>query len=116
MPPSELHHLVNTSVASHSSWLSPGAPLKPTSEMVPTWIWFAVTPRPVALFVSPEGALPQTGLVIDPNTSLEVADELVVLLPSTVALSLLGRLQATLTRASTTSAETATLRVRPGRW
>src|SRR5512135_1026663 len=95
MPPSELHHLLKTSEASHSSWLSPGAPLKPTSEMVPTSIWLAVTPTPVALFVSPAGALPHTGSFMVPKTLLEVPADVLVLLPST-AVSLFERLQATL--------------------
>ena len=64
--------------------------------MVPTSIWSAVTPRPVALLVSPAGALPHTGSFMEPKTSLEVPDGLVVLLPSTVAVSFFERLQATL--------------------
>ena len=70
MPPRELHHLVNTVLASNSSWFRPGVPLKPGSEIDPTSIWSAVTPRPVAALVSPDGFGPHTGLVMVPKAAL----------------------------------------------
>src|SRR6516164_454215 len=67
MPPRELHHLVNTSLASHSSWSRPGAPTNPASETTPRLIEVAVTPRPVAmLWPSP---LPHTDLNVPKSPS-----------------------------------------------
>ena len=61
MPPCSLHHLVNASAVSNSSWLSPSRPEKPGSENVDTWIESAVTPGSVpAAFSSSAGAGQQT--------------------------------------------------------
>src|SRR4051794_2292851 len=54
MPPAALHHLLNTSAVSKSSWSRPGRPTKPGSANVPTLISVGVTPCAVAPVASPD--------------------------------------------------------------
>src|SRR5207245_2951816 len=44
MPPASLHHFVNTSPASNSSWSRPGRPANPGSALVAMLIAVGVTP------------------------------------------------------------------------
>ena len=61
MPPCSLHHFVNASAVSNSSWLRPRRPEKPGSEIVDTCNESAVTPGSVpAAFSSSAGAGEQT--------------------------------------------------------
>ena len=57
MPPWSLHQDTNASPASKISWLSPGAPENPGSEMVPTAMLSSVMPW-VSPSSPPEGRAP----------------------------------------------------------
>ena len=82
MPPAALHHLLNTSAVSNSSWSRPGRPAKPGSAKVPTLISVGVTPCAVDPAASPFW---QTSLRVpkspDAGAAAVVVDEVEELLP-----------------------------------
>src|SRR5690242_10446758 len=112
IPPAALHHWVNATAASNSSWLRPGLAVLPGSDIVPTRIVESVTPNAVAPLELPG---PHTFLS-DPKSPLPPLAAVVLELPFELLLERLHAVASSATTMNGTNQRPTRIAASPQAW